>query len=262
MKNKYYIKNFFVYIVLLFTLLLASCASESFIDNTINLSGAYISILGDSISTYEGYSNDSNGSNSTLYNNAVFYSTNTGGLDVSDTWWMQVINHTNAMLLVNNSWSGSCVLGGGVSSGNGMRAKNLHSDVGINRGVNPDIIIVYLGINDFNSGIDSATFAENYEGMLSRIADSYNEAKIFCMLLPYCYGANIERLSEYNSIISDSSNTISANVIDTSIDGWTEDTYNDYLIDGVHPNKKGMDVLTNSVILAFSENFTNSYLSG
>ena len=63
-----------------------------------------ISILGDSISTLEGYN--------PLGHNLFFKGeicAKSGVSDMTDTWWGQVINLLGAELLVNNSWSGSRV---------------------------------------------------------------------------------------------------------------------------------------------------------
>ena len=67
-----------------------------------------IFIFGDSYSTYEGMIPEGY---------AVYYSKEGRGdpefmvtkMELSDTWWMQVINATGATLVQNNSWSGSTV---------------------------------------------------------------------------------------------------------------------------------------------------------
>ena len=64
----------------------------------------YFSILGDSMSTLEGYSQP---------RHAAFYDTarkfESGVLRPSDTWWGMVIEHFGGRLLVNHSVSGSMV---------------------------------------------------------------------------------------------------------------------------------------------------------
>ena len=66
--------------------------------------GKRFSVLGDSISTFEGY-------NPPEYN--VFYNREkqkvSGVERVEDTWWKKVIDTLGGELLVNNSWSGSLV---------------------------------------------------------------------------------------------------------------------------------------------------------
>ena len=110
--------------------------------------GKQFSILGDSISTLEGY-------NPRGYK--VFYAgENCGKSGVSEmqhTWWGKVIDFFGGELLVNNSWSGSRVtklpdsdklFRSGCSD---ERTNGLH----INN-VRPDVIIVYLGTNDWAFG--------------------------------------------------------------------------------------------------------------
>lgn len=63
--------------------------------------GKYFSVLGDSVSTFEGF---------TEPDYAVFYTFGqkiaSGVLSYPDTWWGRVINAFGGKLLVNNSFSG------------------------------------------------------------------------------------------------------------------------------------------------------------
>lgn len=139
--------------------------------------GKRLSILGDSISTFEGVSNDGT-ANSTIANNAVYYYENTVskyGVARKDTWWQQAIDTLDFELCVNNSWSGSQAMG--VTSGDGYRAwqnrcKNLHKTAKVGDStttLNPDIIAVYLGTNDVkNATTTFATFADNRDTMLTQ----------------------------------------------------------------------------------------------
>ena len=91
--------------------------------------GKTMSILGDSISTYAGVSNNT-AYNSTIGSNAVYYSSGSLG-GQQETWWQQAIDALGMQLLVNNSWSGSCVLHprqGAGSEGYLDRCVNLHND--------------------------------------------------------------------------------------------------------------------------------------
>lgn len=112
------------------------------------LKGKKLSILGDSISTYIGYSNDSINTNNTIGNNKLYYKGTNYITDVNDTWWMRTSNETGLEILVNNSWSGDKVIQRGQK-----RCLELHDNTGDNAGTNPDIIAVYLGINDFRHNL-------------------------------------------------------------------------------------------------------------
>ena len=70
-----------------------------------------ISILGDSVSTFAGYTPDG----------ALFYDSwrqgEAGVTGPDDTWWMQVIQGVGGVLGINNSYAGSTVSGSLASSG-------------------------------------------------------------------------------------------------------------------------------------------------
>ena len=176
------------------------------------------SILGDSISTLDGYIPEGY---------RCFYSgencNKSGVIEMRDTWWGKVIDFFGGELLVNNSWSGSRVtrfpdseilFPSGCSD---ERTGRLH----INN-VKPDVIIVYLGTNDWAFGADKyytdkvldddfhcTSFDFAYSTMIGKIKSNYPDAEIWCCTLnttfmssnpsftfPYKYsGSHIE---EYN----------------------------------------------------------------
>ena len=83
------------------------------------LEGKYISILGDSISTYIGYSNNES-DNETLKDNKVYYKGDNILTSVEETWWKLIEKETNLKVLVNNSYSGSKALSNHVSDKNSL----------------------------------------------------------------------------------------------------------------------------------------------
>ena len=108
--------------------------------------GKTVSVLGDSISTYTGVSNNT-GCNATIGSNAVYYTEGRHGVYANDTWWMQVANDLGLRLLVNNSWSGSSLLytRNGTVGAYVERCVQLHDDTGDNAGETPDIIGIQMG---------------------------------------------------------------------------------------------------------------------
>ena len=165
-----------------------------------------LSILADSISTFEGYNNDIN-SNTTIGNNRVYYggidhSGSTYITDVNKTWWKMLVNETNMELVVNNSWSGSLVFDKRIEAcGYASRCFNLHNDHNNNQ---PEIIFVYLGTNDAHQDINvgtyikeeideflknekmPSTFIEAYALMLHNIKRKYQQSEdILNSLLGY-----------------------------------------------------------------------------
>ncbi len=139
-----------------------------------------ISILGDSISTYQGCNPD---------NYEVYYqdkaADENGLVSVNDTWWAQVINHLGGQLLVNNSYSGSRVCDEDFPS---ARSFERISHLGTLQN-SPDIILIYMGFNDFARGFGvyenmfmfkAPTFYESYKDMIEKIKCNYKGSKIIC----------------------------------------------------------------------------------
>ena len=140
------------------------------------LKGKLVSILGDSLSTYKGVSNDASHSESTKWN-PWFYDE---PFPLRKTYWMRLIEGFEMQLCVNNSWSGGNLSGASDESAGINRAKYLSRD----SGECPDLIIVFIGTNDLGRGIDAAIFANDYEKTLKIIKESYPTAKVCCVNLP------------------------------------------------------------------------------
>lgn len=227
------------------------------------LKDKYISFLGDSITTFEGWSNIAPGSTSAH----VWYPH--GSIqNVNQTYWKKLIDRTGAKLLVNNSWSGSrCANSGSgpVVSTSNDRCKQLHKD-----GHNPDYIVINIGTNDFDNGvligswngrgerfIDNpdttapTTFREAYSVMLGRLRKNYPLAKIYCCTIP-CGNVrgdgpneiNSEGVSlvEYNDAIREVATAHGCRVAElatSGLDYYTLSTL--YEDNNLHPNEAGME---------------------
>lgn len=180
----------------------------------------------------------------------------------------KVIDFFGGELLVNNSWSGSRVtqLPGSDSlfpSGcSDERTGNLHI-----RNVVPDVIIVYLGTNDWANGVpiefDGCTllgheyndiFVSAYGNMIRKIRSNYPNAEIWCCTLcatfmssdpsfhfPYKYNGNY--INKYNQIIETVANQQNCKLIDLFSYSVPYDS-----IDGSHPNADGMNTLATLMI--------------
>lgn len=232
-----------------------------------NLSGKKLSVLGDSISTYQGISNDTS-VNASIGENAVFYHKQ---MERSDTWWQQAADETGMEILVNNSYASSNVstgFGNQTKGGCTARAENLHSDAG----VNPDIIAVYIGINDngcmldlgeFNAVSDiwdgqkyvgdTEKFATAYATMVHRIVTKYDGADVFLFTLPrngYLWETAGKTKEEYNALqdaynemIIKIAKIFNCGVVDLA--SAVGENYGNFLPnDTLHPDKTGMDVIT------------------
>lgn len=218
--------------------------------------GKSISILGDSISTLEGY---------LPAGYKVFYtmesSPQTGIRVMEDTWWGQVIRELGATLLVNNSWSGSCVTkkpGSELSFPSGCsleRTACLHMP-----GLEPDAIIVFLGFNDWANGrpiyaplfhrVDQTYwFFNSYNEMLRLLKKNYRRAAVYCCTLCKTAMKGNERfvfptsfrgthINEYNNAIRRAALLRRCSLIDLYAYNQPYDS-----LDGAHPSSDGMKTL-------------------
>ena len=203
------------------------------------LAGKRISILGDSISTFY-----QDGSPMNSYYGQVgrfYYPTYCQDVRTVDkTWWGQLINNTNMILGVNNSWSGSTAVGTDESAG--------CSDARINTLIqngNPDIVILYLGTNDLCSGFSVESFVAAYEMILSKI---YNlcATQVYVCTLGYTEYTGMKYTEEgriaYNKAIRAFAEKHNLGVI--PLDEYVqEDNYKLYLNDYLHYKYKGTTLL-------------------
>ena len=236
--------------------------------------GKQFSILGDSISTLSGY-------NPRGYN--VFFTeencqkANIGSMN--DTWWGKLIDFYDGELLVNNSWSGSRVTklpqsetlfpsGCSQERTNGLHIGN----------VQPDVIVVYLGFNDWANGVCVQSeqghlkplneyFDFAYISMIQSLKKNYPNAEIWCCTLnptfmsdnnsfkfPYTYGKI--HIEEYNNLITTVAREYGCKLLDLYKYKLPNDT-----IDGPHPNEKGMCTLATLMIRETADEKGVSFIS-
>lgn len=243
--------------------------------------GKQFSILGDSISTLEGY---------IPKGYKVFYADDNcikaGVAEAKDTWWGKVIDFFGSELLVNNSWSGSRVtklpnkddlFPSGCSE---KRTGNLHID-----SVNPDVIIVYLGTNDWANnisfwpedlnhidlkrvrhGIEMDKFEDAYMYMLWELASNYPDAEIWCCTLCETYISNRPdfqfphkyagtHIEAYNDCIRKISKEYNCKLLDLYNYHIPYDT-----VDGTHPNESGMNTIATLVLREMADEQGKSLL--
>lgn len=234
-----------------------------------NLAGKKISFMGDSISTFEGWSNNSV-YNYTLGDNRVYYGSSASHvyqnlISVSDTWWMKTVNKLRLDFYVNNSYSGSRVTSGGThpnETGSGDRAMNLHNSE------DPDIIVIYMGTNDYQEQVSLVAFARDYAKMVEKIKKRYPNADIYlCTLHNYDYvtaGKSIAP-SSYNEKIKSIAATYDCNIVDFyNGTGVTPDNIEYYTVDLlidkndrslVHPNASGMGKMYECLKKALAKNY-------
>ena len=212
--------------------------------------GLYASVLGDSISTYAGWSNDAT-RNSTTAGNLVSYPREDSGFDVNGTWWMQAVRGAGMELLVNNSYSGD-ELNPDEDPGIGLkRCMQLHDD----RGRQPDVLLIYFGTNDAGAHkrhTDNLDLLRvNYARMMENIAATYPKAQVFYFtLLPRTEFDCLPYSALIRELVTGSGNP-NFHLVDLQKDsGITLNNLKEHTVDNLHPNAKGMDAIAATVLKA------------
>jgi uncharacterized repeat protein (TIGR02543 family) len=222
------------------------------------------SILGDSISSYFGVTDDGETYHSSMTDSPSFYKsindTGSGLQSVNDTYWKMAADALNLDICVPNGCAASRVTDTIPESYDGVvtglaRANALHRD-GDNT-QNPDIILVYMGTNDVGNKISIDMFTPTYRELLETIKVNYPNAKIFvATLLPMKHNSNIipkADIEKYNAEIKRIAGLLELSVVDFYAEsGITEDNYTNYTVEGLHPNKNGMQMLAECLERAIS----------
>ena len=233
--------------------------------NSVDYKGKKLSIIGDSISTYEGY---------LPAGNRTHYPNSTNDINnVHDTWWMKIIDALGMVLEVNESFSGSHVTTyneetNSVSGYSSAACKERCTNLG-----DPDVIIVYMGTNDFchevslgtwdgstaspaETAANMTTFREAYAIMLNKIIGTYKTAEVWCATLaamewngsagaPEINDSGVP-LSSFNNAIREIADAFNVKVLEHAHCGITSRNLDLYTGDwnastskGLHPNKAG-----------------------
>lgn len=237
------------------------------------------SIMGDSISTFEGCVPDGY----TLFYNEERLE-RSGVLRPEDTWWSHAVRALGGTVLADSAWSGSMVEGAGFPAASSPERATalLGSD-----GQVPDAVLVFIGINDYGWGgaeaqaagrshamprcIDPAVpeqvagaapadaverFGAAYRTMLRNIHATAPEATVYCItLLPgrthgidhpeFCYRLRGRHLDEYNAAIREAAAAEGCRVADVRAFGRDYDS-----LEGTHPTNLGMRQFASMVVRA------------
>ena len=228
---------------------------------TVSLQGKKVSILGDSISTFTG-------TMPADYN--VYYPEHGDIPNASQTWWGQLLTNTGMVLCRNASSANTDVTGNSLAldgSAPGCSIRRL-VDLRGTDGSSPDVIIIYMGINDFarSRTLGSFTapgvqtegevmvFTDAYELMLQEIKALYPTASIYCCtLLERCdmegntgapaVNLNGDTVADFNTQIKAIAAAYGASVIDFYNCGINYTNLSLFTVDGIHPTWIGAGVL-------------------
>ncbi len=218
------------------------------------------SILGDSVSTLDGHSKPEGSSyyeGSKKQEASIFAP--------ADTWWGQIIDYLGGDLLVNNSISGSMVCKHRMCEIPSYGCSNERTSALSENGKDPDVIIVYLGTNDWGFGMkptpnrkeyenDLDIFSVAYDLMLSKLQKNYPKAEIWCLTLcasgfknsrpvEFNFYPGGYHMNDYCKEIRQSAKRHGCILIDLYEAVEPFDT-----VDGYHPNKKGMESILVGII--------------
>ena len=232
---------------------------------------ALFSVMGDSISTFEGISPS---------DWRMFYDQEQqerhGVLNPCETWWGRVIDHFGGELLRDSAFSGCCTEGRGFPAGESLeRAQYLCTSE-----QSPDHVLVFQGTNDYGWGnalnqamcgslsapkewaaqVKPATphipgtacpedldiFADGYERMVRNIRACCPNATVWCMTVlpgrlagvghttfPYQYRGN--KLEDFNAALARGAKAAGGVVCDAAGLGYEYEG-----LDGTHPTALGM----------------------
>lgn len=213
------------------------------------LSGKGISILGDGISTYKGWSNNAF-DNYTISENSFYYCNSSGDVsEVQETWWLQATTAAGLDLVVNNSCST-----GEVSALGASRAQQLHN----NEGREPDIIAVYIGINDWRNAKSVEEFRSAYSDMISDMTRRYVGKDLYLFTLISTSDLELNsRLVAFNDIIKDVATQYNCTLVNLYNDtGINASNASSYMIDGQDfPNSLCMDLITKCFLDSLKKNY-------
>lgn len=201
--------------------------------NTSWISGKKISIIGDSIDTFDkdGYKIDGY-----RMHYPTQYLT-----DLNQTWWMKVISASDAQLEVNASWAGSRVTGT-VSGYPDFYDRTPISIIG-----NPDVILVTLGTNDSSNNVplgdydfdttytelSESTFRTAYIKGVKALKVIHPNAEIICI--------SEKMTDDYKNSIIYIAERLSVKFIDVS-------NYDGVAVNNVHPAERGMRQIASHVL--------------
>ncbi|MBQ5357512.1 MAG: SGNH/GDSL hydrolase family protein [Oscillospiraceae bacterium] len=193
-----------VALLLVFTFVLSpifptvAVASDYFEPGKKALEGKYISLMGDSISTYDGWSNTKPIADETVkyrYGEAYYGLPGSGhhneSLLVSDTWWHQAATELGAEMLMVNSGNSTGLLHVNTSAGaewenylQGLLAYKSRPYYLGYEGKDPDVIALYIGSNEARMKTTQVNFGSvadvDYHALITENSDgtfTYAEPK-------------------------------------------------------------------------------------
>ena len=213
-------------------------------------SGKTISVIGDSISSYD----------PSVYSNSIYdaycYSNRSGAtnpdgdasgvynIDASGMWWSVVASGASMNINTIAAWWGSTLVNPSASGiGN---SGNSSERIGAVSG--SDVIMVLIGTNDANYGVDVSNFQTQYTEMLNSLKTTNPDSKIIALtLIAEGDDGGTANMAKYNSAIIAAANAAGVDYIDLASCGITADsmkTGGKYEgNEQIHPNADGQNLM-------------------
>ena len=196
----------------------------------------------------------------------------------NQTWWGIVIDSVKAKRGMICGSNMTTVAGNSLETRSkvGCSMKRVF-DVGA---VKPDVIFVYLGVNDLLQDIPLGSyyagkpvvaegevnnFADGYNMMIVKLKALYPNAQIICMTCPMVTsytdyatkaGASVRKnklgltINDYNNVIRQVSANYGCKLIDAYYCGLTAENAALFTREGIHPNGVGMQLIANYILMS------------
>ena len=237
-------------LLLLLLLLIGANASAQ------NPDSLTFAVLGNSISTYYDYLPSGY---------AIYYSADREknyGIQVGDTWWMQLSRMSGLTFLANASWSGSRVSCDLLNS-NAPFLSN-HRMKALSRAGVPDFVFIAGGTNDWNQSkvplgsyrtenfTDSVSFRGAYQRLLWKLTTWYPQTKVVCLsIFPRGNGINDKNSqgwsqADANASIKYIAEQFGQYYIDCTGVAWSSN-WGAYTLDKLHPSAAGATLLAQNI---------------
>lgn len=220
-----------------------------------------ISILGDSLSTYNGYS-------PTDYATPYYPKNDTRMNNVNRMYWKKVIDELGMVLDTDNSYSSSTVVSNTTYT-------SLSDDNRLSALGNPDVIIVEGGTNDIYSGknssninsyelntYDKTKFSEAYVYILNKLTELYPNAKIICLTpaqilynetYPARSNCTYNRINDICDNIIELARNFGCEYIDLRKIGFNYKNINSMTLEGLHWNSLMHSKVSQAIINKLNE---------
>ena len=250
-------------------------SQDSLLSKTDTLSPLRIAIIGDSISSFAGFSPSSIiGYNGTNYKT---YYPKGDVRKVENMWWYKVATslHVSPEHIANCSWSGSTVTGDSSSSTNAFAGCSFKRVTDLSyKGFSPNLVICFISCNDWALNTPIGTWSSDdtlpkegristmrvaYALMISKIKTTFPESLVVCLTnlddtkrdkTPGLPSNNSKGVSveEWNRNIKDISEALGCFTIDLQDSGIDYHNISKLSVDnGLHPNDAGMSIIANKV---------------